>query len=133
MRGREYPTKAGTGVEGDVYLLHFDRPIGNASNPLAVALHYTGWAADAQARIAAHAAGTSDARIMAYLVGQARIGFRVAKIWTCVDRNFERRLKNRGSAARHCPICRGQVTPAQALHYGPLPAPVAALTTFDQT
>lgn len=112
---------------GEVYVLHFDAPIGNAGNPLAVAQHYTGWAETAAARIAEHASGHSDAKIMAYTVGVARIGFRVAKIFPGVDRTFERRLKNRGSAARYCPICRHEISVAQAPHFGPLPAAVAAL------
>jgi predicted GIY-YIG superfamily endonuclease len=128
MRGRDFQIPAqAQGVKGEVYLLHFDAPIGNASNPLATAQHYTGWALDAQARIAHHASGRSDARIMAYLVGTAGIGFRVAQIWTEVDRFFERKLKNRGSAAKYCPICRHKVSLASAPHFGPLPAPVAAL------
>lgn len=112
---------------GTAYLLHFDRPIGNPRNPLGAAMHYTGWAEDPDARIERHAAGHSDAKIMAYVVGVAGIGFRVAKVWTCVDRYFERRLKNRGGAARYCPICRREISPAQAPHRGPLPPAVAAL------
>lgn len=112
---------------GDVYVLHFDAPIGNLSNPLAVAQHYTGWAEDWTSRVAGHASGHSDAKIMAYLVGVARIGFRVAKVYTGVDRTFERSLKNRGGARKYCPICRREITLAQAPHFGPLPAAVAAL------
>lgn len=121
-------TKAAKPVTlGDVYVLHFDAPIGNPDKPIAVAQHYTGWAERWQDRVAGHASGSSDAKIMAYLVGVARIGFRVAKVFTGVDRHFERALKNRGSARRYCPICRGEVSVAQAPHFGPLPAPVAAL------
>ena len=112
---------------GDVYVLHFDSPIGNQDNPLAVAQHYTGWAENWLSRVTGHANGNSDAKIMAYTVGVARIGFRVAKIYTGVDRNFERALKRRGSARKYCPICRHEITLAQAPHFGPLPAAVAAL------
>ena len=112
---------------GQVYLLHFDAPIGNPGNKLATAQHYTGWAEDWTTRVPLHASGHSNAKIMAYLVGVARIGFRVAKTWDGVNRAFERSLKNRGSARRYCPICRHEITIAQAPHFGPLPAPVAAL------
>ena len=46
----------GRGV-GVIYLLHFDRPIGDTSNPRGFAAHYTGWTLDLPARLTAHAAG----------------------------------------------------------------------------
>ena len=107
-----------TGVIGSVYLLHFDTPFGHAK-------HYTGWAANLIGRINHHANGTG-ARLTQVVV-EAGIGFSLARTWCGVDRNFERSLKNRGGAARHCPICQHKVTPAQVPHFGPLPAPVAAL------
>lgn len=107
-----------SGELGDVYLLHFDVPFGHAT-------HYRGWAKDLQARITHHLRGTG-ARLTHH-VARAGIGWSLARIWTNVDRNYERSLKNRGGAARMCPICQGRLTPAQAPHFGPLPAPVALL------
>ncbi len=114
-------------LTGDVYVLHFDAPIGNQDNPLAMAQHYTGWAENWTSRVTGHASGHSDAKIMAYTVGIAKIGFRVAQVFSGVDRNFERSLKRKGSARRYCAICRGAVAVSQAPHFGPLPAAVAAL------
>jgi hypothetical protein len=117
MRGRDF-TPTQPGVKGTVYLLHLDTPFGHAK-------HYTGWAASLASRLAHHAAGTG-ARLM-QVVAQAGIGFSLARTWQEVDRNFERKLKNRGGASRHCPICKGEARPADVPHYGPLPAPVAGL------
>ena len=38
-------------VQGTVYLLHFLEPIGNPTNPRAMAQHYLGWALVAADRI----------------------------------------------------------------------------------
>jgi predicted GIY-YIG superfamily endonuclease len=80
-----------------VYLLHFDRPYQHAR-------HYTGYAKDIDARLAAHAAGRG-ARLME-VVQQAGITWRLARVWPEADRAKERRLKNSGSATRYCPICK---------------------------
>lgn len=82
---------------GTVYVLHFDRPFGHAR-------HYVGWAADAEARIAAHRSGCGG-RLTHHAV-RAGITLEVAALHPGVTRDFERRLKNRGGAARICPICR---------------------------
>lgn len=117
MAGR-YPIKPSSAtVKGHVYLLHFDVPFGHAK-------HYTGWASDLDARLDAHAAGQGAK--LTHHVRAAGIGWSLARTWAQVDRYFERSQKARG-AARHCPICRGKTTPAATRHYGPLPAPVAAL------
>ena len=39
----------------------------------------------------------------------AGITITVARIWTNVDRAFERSLKRRHNAKRLCPICKGEV------------------------
>ena len=106
-----------SGELGEVYLLHLDTPFGHAR-------HYTGWARDLDARLNHHATGTG-ARLLA-VARAAGIGWCLARTWTQVDRNYERSLKNRGGAARQCPVCKGKASPAQLRHYGPLPAPVAA-------
>jgi hypothetical protein len=91
----------GRGV-GVIYLLHFDRPIGDLANPRGFAGHYTGWTHDLPARLAAHAAGRG-ARLME-VVGEAGIGWQLARIWTGT-RARERSLKRSGGAARRCPVC----------------------------
>jgi len=91
----------GRGV-GVVYLLHFDRPIGDVANPRGFASHYTGWTHDLPARLVDHAAGRG-ARIM-QVVGEAGIGWQLARIWTGT-RTRERSLKRSGGAARRCPVC----------------------------
>ncbi len=83
------------GTPGTVYLLHFDRPYQHAS-------HYTGWTCDLDSRLAEHAAGRG-ARLLA-VIGQAGIGFTLARIWPG-PRSRERALKRQGGAARRCPLC----------------------------
>jgi len=90
----------GRGV-GVIYLLHFDCPIGDMANPRGFASHYTGWTHDLPARLVDHAAGR--ARIM-QVVGEAGIGWQLARIWTGT-RTRERSLKRSGGAARRCPVC----------------------------
>jgi hypothetical protein len=89
----------GTGV---IYLIHFDRPIGDPANPRGFASHYTGWTLDLPARLVDHAAGRG-ARLM-QVVGDQQIGWQLARIWTGT-RTRERSLKQRG-ATRRCPVCR---------------------------
>jgi hypothetical protein len=89
----------GTGV---VYLIHFDRPIGDRHNPRGFASHYTGWTLDLPTRLVDHAAGRG-ARLM-QVVGDQQIGWQLARIWTGT-RTRERSLKQRG-ATRRCPVCR---------------------------
>lgn len=118
MPYRPLTAQPNTGELGTVYLLHFDTPFGHAR-------HYTGWATNLTARLTHHASGTG-ARLT-QVAAAAGIGWSLARTWTSVDRNFERQRKNRGGAARQCPVCQGKATPAQLPHYGPTPAPVAAL------
>jgi hypothetical protein len=89
----------GTGV---VYLLHFDRPVGDLHNPRGFASHYTGWTLDLPARLIDHAQGRG-ARLM-QVVGELGIGWQLARIWTGT-RSRERSLKRSGGAARRCPAC----------------------------
>jgi len=80
---------------GVVYLLHFDQPYKHAR-------HYTGWAADLDARLAKHDAGRG-ARLLA-VVKDAGIGWTLARTWPGT-RARERAIKNQGGASRHCPSC----------------------------
>jgi hypothetical protein len=93
--------RAGRGV-GVIYLIHFDRPIGDLTNPRGFASHYTGWTLDLPARLGDHAHGRG-ARLM-QVVGEHGIGWQVARIWTGT-RARERSLKQSGGAARRCPVC----------------------------
>jgi hypothetical protein len=87
---------------GLVYLLHFDRPVGDLANPRGFAFHYTGWTLDLPARLIDHAAGRG-ARLME-VVGEAGIGWQLVRIWPGT-RARERSLKGSGGAARRCPVC----------------------------
>lgn len=85
---------------GYVYLLHFDKPYKHAK-------HYIGYAEDdVDGRIERHRKGTGS-KLISVIVKEG-IDFTLAKVWENVDRNFERRLKNRGGASKTCPICKGQ-------------------------
>jgi hypothetical protein len=88
-------------LTGTVYLLHLDRPIGDAGNPRGFASHYTGWTLDLPARLVEHAAGRG-ARLME-VAGELGIGWQLARVWSG-PRALERSLKQRG-AARRCPVC----------------------------
>ena len=60
---------------GWIYILCFDRPIGNAANARALARHYLGFAIDVPSRVAVHAAGRGQALTQA--VVKAGIGWQV--------------------------------------------------------
>jgi predicted GIY-YIG superfamily endonuclease len=90
----------GRGI-GVIYLIHFDRPIGDLRNPRGFASHYTGWTLDLPSRLVLHAQGRG-ARLM-QVVGEQGIGWQLARIWTGT-RTRERSLKQRG-ATRRCPVC----------------------------
>jgi hypothetical protein len=122
--------RQGRGV-GVIYLIHFDRPIGDLHNPRGFAQHYTGWTLDLPARLIDHAAGRG-ARLL-QVVGEQGIGWQLARIWTGT-RTRERSLKGSGGAARRCPVCqlatRGLQPPRPldllALELGPRVVGVAA-------
>lgn len=85
------------GVDGTIYLLHFDRPFGHAA-------HYLGWASPGNLSFRlAHHGGPSGANLMRH-VAEAGIGWTLARTWAG-DRHRERRLKVRGGHTRKCPLC----------------------------
>jgi hypothetical protein len=88
---------------GLIYLAHFDRPIGDPSNPRGYARHYTGWTLNLPIRLGEHAAGRG-ARLM-QVVTEQQIGWQVTRLWIGT-RGRERSLKRQGGAARRCPVCR---------------------------
>ena len=87
-----------------VYLIHFDRPIGDLDNPRGQARHYLGWTTNLEARLHEHKTGNGSAIMAA--VALAGVGWELARTWDG-DRKLERRLKNRHNSPKLCPICRG--------------------------
>src|SRR5690349_1740921 len=85
-----------------VYLLHFSPAYQHAR-------HYIGYGDDLPTRIAEQFAG-KGANLVRVALRFGRV-ITVAKTWPGADRNFERKLKNRGSAYRICPICRCELPP----------------------
>jgi predicted GIY-YIG superfamily endonuclease len=83
------------GVVGTVYLLHFDHPYKHAR-------HYSGWAADLDARLAQHEAG-KGARLL-QVAQAAGVGWTLARTWPG-GRVRERQIKRQGGASRRCPDC----------------------------
>lgn len=85
-----------------VYLIHFDRAIGDISKTHGSAGHYIGVAKDLNRRLAEHASG-QGAAIMAELHRRG-ISWRLARTWRG-GRKLERRLKKYKGANRLCPLC----------------------------
>jgi predicted GIY-YIG superfamily endonuclease len=84
-----------------VYLIHFETPLKHAR-------HYLGFTnSDLEDRLARHRAGGGSKLMRA--IKEAKINWSVVRTWEGenVDRNFERRLKNRKQTHVFCPICRG--------------------------
>ena len=94
------------GEPGWVYTLHFLEPLGSLQDRRGHAQHYTGWSGldGLAARLAAHWAGTCDARLVVAF-RRAGIPFLVASIEPGT-RALENRRKLHGASAR-CPVCRG--------------------------
>lgn len=94
----------GDRIPGTVYLLHFEKPIGNMEKNVGRAQHYVGWTEDIEVRLAQHLLG-QGARIVAAVVAKG-IGVKLARVWTHRTRYFERKLKKSRNAPRYCPECR---------------------------
>jgi putative endonuclease len=77
-------------TEGYLYILCFDRPLGNPDNRRAMASHYLGWCLDVPSRVAMHAAGAGSALTQA-VVAQG-IGWEV--YYRLGTPGLERRLKS---------------------------------------
>lgn len=88
-------------ANGTVYLLHFEPGLRVAGNRYA--RHYIGWALDHEQRIAEHLRGQSSPLVRAVIAAGQCV--ELATVRHDVDRNFERRIKNRREASRFCPIC----------------------------
>jgi predicted GIY-YIG superfamily endonuclease len=89
-----------------VYLIHFDRPIGDPGNPRGQARHYIGYADDLERRLAQHRSGNGSALMAA--VARVGIPWQVVRTWPDGDRTLERRLKRQKHAWRFCPLCRAE-------------------------
>ena len=90
---------------GTVYLLHYERVIGNSGCPRGQAQHYLGFATNLKKRISQHERGKSGAGIVSAF-HRAGITFKVARTWDG-DRSLENHLKRSYKSARQlCPICR---------------------------
>lgn len=81
-----------------IYLLHFSKRFKHAG-------HYIGFCEDGnlEARLERHKSG-HGANLLKHVFA-AGIEVKVAKTWEG-SKNFERKLKKRGSAFRLCPICK---------------------------
>lgn len=90
--------EAADGVIGTIYLLHFSSPVRHAR-------HYLGWTQDLDRRVEDHRSGQGSPLVAAAVAAGAEVT--VARTWTGVDRNFERRLKNRKEGPALCPVCSG--------------------------
>lgn len=90
-------------VPGVVYLIHFDKPIGNLNNKRARAQHYIGWTEDLPARLDCHRTG-NGARIMKYLKDHG-IGFTLVRYWKNATKRDERKIKNMKCAPALCGCC----------------------------
>lgn len=86
-----------TGEVGTIYVIHFHEPYQHAA-------HYGGWSRYLEARLRHHLRGTSGVALMR-AVYEAGIRWEVALTFPGT-RDDERRMKNRGSLKRICPICK---------------------------
>lgn len=78
------------------YLVHLHDRFGHAQ-------HYLGWSQDRSGRLRHHAAGTGS-NLLRH-VRLAGVTWSLVRVWPGATRTDERRLHNRGSAARLCPVC----------------------------
>jgi hypothetical protein len=104
---------------GSVYLVHFEPGLPVTGNR--VARHYLGFAEhDVDARIEQHLRRQGSPLVAAVLAAGGHVT--LERVWTGVDRGFERRLKRRHETPRLCPRCvhdgvtggRGPLSPALA-------------------
>ena len=90
---------------GWLYILCFERPVGNLNNARAQASHYLGWASDVQARIAQHAAGRGQALTVAAVAQGIRWQVYYRPGTPALERHFKAHSKN---TPRLCPHCAGR-------------------------
>lgn len=96
------------------YLIHFDQPIGGEGRNSA--RHYVGYTVNLKRRLAQHRrGGKKAAHILAYLK-QAKVGWRVVRLWRDGGEALEYRLKDAGHYDRLCPICSGEAALRRGLY-----------------
>lgn len=86
---------------GEVYILHFATPIGNAANARALASHYIGFSDDLDARLTKHRAGKGS-KLVAAAVAKG-IAFDVYH-WPA-PLATEKLIKRTKKTALYCPAC----------------------------
>ena len=86
-----------SGDPGELYLLHFERPMHHAQ-------HYLGWTNDFDKRIQQHRRGVRERCRITFAFAQLGIPFIVARRWRG-NRHLEKALKNRKNNRQLCPIC----------------------------
>jgi predicted GIY-YIG superfamily endonuclease len=102
---RRAPSGSPATAQGVCYTLHFDPPYPpGAPEGTQMAKHYTGWAADLEARLNEHAAGRGARLTQVQLAAGGTWRLASAEPGT---RDRETQLKYRG-ASRRCPICRNE-------------------------
>jgi hypothetical protein len=117
-----YPWNAST--VGEVYLFHFNAPLGNLSNPRAQARHYLGFAEDLDSRIRKQLAG-KGAKLVAAAMKQGLI-FELYH-WPATLA-VEKLIKARKQTSIYCPAC----CAAAGRTPKPLPTPpIAEQLTLD--
>jgi predicted GIY-YIG superfamily endonuclease len=106
-----------------VYLLHFTQPIAPGRH---TCQHYMGSAEDLQARLSQHREGTG-ARLCKVAIERG-ITWELARVWEAPageGRKLERKLKNRKSGPRLCPICSQVWEPSPDVNFYPMPVDIA--------
>lgn len=88
---------------GTVYLIHFERPIGDPGNRRGQAQHYLGWSSKPVIERLKRHENARGARIMA-VCQELGVAWKLARTWDG-PRALERRLKNLHNSPKLCPIC----------------------------
>jgi hypothetical protein len=86
-----------TTPRGTVYLLHFDTPFRHAR-------HYIGFSIDVDKRLEDQLRG-NGARLVRHALA-AGISITLAQEFPNTSIRFELKMKNRGGAAKWCPVCK---------------------------
>lgn len=79
-----------------VYLIHFNKKLHHAQ-------HYIGYTKSLNERLDRHKS-FRGARIL-HVLNNKNIEYAIVRIWKNVNKQFERKLKNRKNSKRLCPIC----------------------------
>lgn len=95
---------------GTVYLIHFDKAIGNPDNPRGQARHYLGYSSrPVTKRLREHELGRAGAARIMQVVQVLGVHWRLARTWEGTFAT-ERKLKDYHNNPRLCPICREEHT-----------------------